>query len=302
MESFIYGIVLVVIAGICWIGIGVTVSLCSARGWNYNIVQGASYLGSALFSGILLLAQKGSAGLEGVISTGCLLSFLAGFSNFYTYFFTSRAMKCGPNGLVWGIMQSGLIGSFLMGVIVFGEEASLLRLSGLFLILGGVLCMGLARNNTIAGSGKYWLFYSLLAMFLVMLTNSCNSLPSYLPASAGTSSIVRTLGLYAGGASGFLITTFPPMIRKRNFGGRPEWIVAALLMLLNTSASMLFFFHGLDLLAKNGSGGLSYPIAIGVCVVGFSLYSIFFLKEKIARTGLAGLGAVSLGIIIIALR
>jgi len=78
--------------------------------------------------------------------------------------------------------------------------------------------------------------------------------------------------------------------------------MAGILMLLNTSASVFFFYRGLDLLAKHGCGGLGYPLAIGVCITGFSLYSLLILKEKIARPGLIGLGAVCIGIIIIAIR
>ena len=97
------------------------------------------------------------------------------------------------------------------------------------------------------------------------------------------------MGLYFGGVIGFALTTLPGMIRRRNFGGRGEWITALVLMILNTSASLFFFFRGLDLLAKSGCGGLGYPIAIGVCVVGFSLYSLLILREKFARLSLAGL-------------
>ena len=73
-------------------------------------------------------------------------------------------------------------------------------------------------------------------------------------------------------------------------------------MVLNTSASVFLFYRGLDLLAKAGCGGLGYPVGIGVCVIGFSLYSLLILKEKVARLSLAGLIAVCLGIIVISLK
>ena len=230
------------------------------------------------------------------------MSCLAGIANFYTYVFTLKAMQMGPNGLVWGIMQSGMIGSFLMGVLCFGEKAAPLRLLGLALILGGILSMGLSKDRKSASGGKNWILPSLAAFLLVMVTHCCNTLPSYFPETAGSSPVFRTMGFYFGGVIGFMLSTLPGMIRKHNFGGRNEWIVAGIMMLLNTSASVFLFYRGLDRLAKSGCGGLGYPIAIGVCIIGFSLYSLLILKEKFARLSLAGLTAVCFGIITISLK
>ncbi|MBO4646567.1 MAG: EamA family transporter [Lentisphaeria bacterium] len=298
LDSF-SGFLLVIIAGVCWIGVGISVSRCSERGWNYDIIQGFSYLGATLLCALILVSSPRSGGP--VFGWGFWLSFLAGITNFYTYVFTSKAMRLGPNGLVWGIMQAGMIGSFLMGMIFFGEKAALLRIIGLVLILGGIMLMGMSKDSKTPEKGKNWLLPALAAFLLVMLTHCCNALPSYLSASE-TDSIVRTMGLYFGGFIGFTLTTLPGMIRRRDFGGQAEWINAVILMVLNTSASLFFFYQGLDLLARNGCGGLGYPIATGVCVVGFSLYSLLFLKEKIARLSLTGLIAVCLGIITISLR
>ena len=302
MSEGLNGLFLVTAAGVCWIGIGISVSVCAARNWNYSIVQGVSCLGAALICGLILAADSFRA-LPGQASVwGLLMSCAAGLANFYTYVFASKAMRRGPNGLVWGVMQAGMIGSFLMGVLFFGEKASLLRLTGLILILGGILLMGLAKNKSSSEKGGSWIFPALGAFLLVMTGHCCNALPSYFPETAGTGAVSRTLGMYTGGAVGFFLTTLPGMIRKREFGGKGEWSVAAVLAILNISASGLFFYRGLDLLARNGCGGLGYPVAIGVCVTGFSLYSLLILKEKCSPPSLAGLAAVCLGIIFIAMR
>ena len=54
--------------------------------------------------------------------------------------------------------------------------------------------------------------------------------------------------------------------------------------------------------AKTGRAGLGYPLAIGICVIGFSLYSLLILKEKLARLSMAGRGAVCIGIIAVSIR
>ena len=296
------GFLLVTAAGFCWIGIGILVSLCTARKWNYSIVQGMGSLGTALICALILAVNNCREGLGQVLSWGFLMSFVAGILNFYTYILTSKAMQRGPNGLVWGTMQAGMIGSFLMGVLFFGEKASLLRLAGLTLILGGILFMGLSKDNKPSEKSKGWLLYALGAFLLVILTQCCNVLPSYFPEKARAGAISRPLGVYAGSAIAFALVVLPKIISKRVFCGKGEWIAAAVLMVLNICSSMLFFYKGLDMLARSGCGGLGYPVAIGVCVIGFSLYSLLILKEKCSPTSLVGLGAVCFGIIFIAMR
>lgn len=297
------GFLLVVSAGLCWIGIGISVSICARRGWNYDFVQGLNYFGAALVCGVLLACHAWpSASSSKILALVFLMNSLAGIANFYTYVLTAKAMRIGPNGLIWGIMQAGMIGSTLMGICFFGEHATLPRLAGLLLIVGGVFAMGLGRDRQSGTGGGRWLVPSLGAFCLVMLTHCCNTLPSFFPETAGTGSIFRAFGMYSGGVIGFATFTLPGLIRKRECGGKGEWISAVILMVLNTAASCFLFYKGLDLLAGSGAGGLGYPVAIGVCVAGFSLYSLLFLKEKFARLSLGGLIAVCLGIIIITLK
>ena len=304
MWSHFGGFLMVTVAGFLWIAIGIAVSKCSARGWNYNIVQGLTYLGASLLCAVIVGGRSLGAGTFEFSPFGFFMCCLAGFSNFYIYVFTAKAMQRGPNGLVWGIMQSGLIGTFLMGMIFFGEKPSLPRVAGALLILCGVLVMGLAKDRKSPGGqgGKAWLLFSLCAMLLSMITQCCNTLPSYFPEIGENGASVLTLGMYCGGLLGFAFTTLPGLIRKRDFGCRSEWIMAGILMILNTSASLIFFYRGLDMLAKNGCAGLGYPLSIGVCVIGFSFYSLLILKEKFARLSLIGLGAVCIGIIAVSIR
>ena len=299
------GFLLIVCTGLCWIGFGVLVSLCAGRGWSFDLVQGLSYIGGALICGALLAADGGmfppGADPKG-LSFIFLVSFCGGIASFYTFFLTAKAMRIGPNGLIWGIMQAGMIGSTLMGVFCFGEKLTPLSLTGLILIVGGVLAMGFARDRRNGGAGgKKWLLPTLSAFVLVMATQCFCTLPSFLQETVNTGSLFRAFAVYAGGAFAFAVTTLPGVIRSGKFGGRGEWISAAVLTASNVGSSCFLLYRGLDLLAKAGAGGLGYPICTGICVAGFSLYSLLLLKEKIAPAGLAGLSAVCVGIVAIAL-
>ena len=301
MELFC-GFILVLITGLFWIGIGIAVSRCSAKGWNYSIVSGLTYLGASLICAMILAGKRIHSGASGFSGFGFFMSGLAGVAHFYSYLLTAKAMQRGPNGLVWSIMQSGMLGTFLMGMLFFGEKPAVSQLSGMFLLLSGILVMGMTKVETSSVHGKNWMLLSLGALLLTMTTQCCNTLPSYFHTMEGNSHLSRTLGLYLGGALAFAFTTLPGMLRRRDFGGRGEWATASLLAVLYPSASLFFFYRGLDLLSQNGCAGLGYPIAIGVCVIGFSLYSLLLLKEKVTRLGMAGLGAVGIGMILIALK
>ncbi len=296
------GFLLVIFAGICWIGIGVSVSVCASRKWDYNIVQGLNYFGASLIC-LLILACGAwpQAADRKILAMVFLLNCCAGIANFFTYVLTAKAMRAGPNGLVWGMMQSGMIGSFLMGVCFFGEPVTLLRVTGFLLIVGGILAMGCGKDNSRNATGKMWMIPSLGAFFLVIVTHCCNTLPSFLPEAAKTGSVFRTFGMYSGGVIGFALTTLPGIFRNKWIGGKGEWYMAAVLMVLSLSASVFLFYNGLNLLARAGRGSLGYPVAIGVCVVGFSLFSLCVLKEKIALLSKLGLAAVCGGIVVMTL-
>ena len=73
-------------------------------------------------------------------------------------------------------------------------------------------------------------------------------------------------------------------------------------VLISIFASIFFFVPGADRLAVAGCGGLGYPVAIGVCLVGFSVYSLCILREKLSKIEIIGLAAVTLGIIGMSLK
>ena len=299
---YFFGIGAMILVGICWTIYGYVMGKAPKE----NIRISCLMILSAFLAGLVSLVIGMVQGFPQTDNRFLLLAlgsqFACGIINYVQLDLMSRAMQKGPNGLVWGIMQSGLIGTFLMGVIFFGEKPAPVRVIGLFLILGGVLAMGLAKDDRSASTGKSWVLFSLGALALSMVTQCCNALPSYFQEMSKNDAASRTLGLYFGGVIGFALTTLPGMIRKRDFGGRGEWGSAIVLVMTNTAASLFFFFRGLDHLARIGCAGLGYPIAIGACVIGFSLYSLLILKEKFPRISLLGLGVVCIGIIVISLK
>lgn len=53
-------------------------------------------------------------------------------------------------------------------------------------------------------------------------------------------------------------------------------------------------------MAACGAGSIGYPIAMGACISGFFLYSLFVLPERLNLPACIGLAAVLSGIVTIA--
>ena len=131
------GIGLLVLAGLCWVVIGIAVSRCSAEKLSYNIVQMIASSGTALVCIPILLLPDQWPQLPWRILLGVfLLHFAAGMANYFNYVLLEKAMRMGHNGIVWGIMQSGLLAPFLMGVFFFHVPVPLWRVGGILAILG----------------------------------------------------------------------------------------------------------------------------------------------------------------------
>ena len=89
-------------------------------------------------------------------------------------------------------------------------------------------------------------------------------------------------------------------LRRPGFckGSLKPALMLGVVMLL---AQYLFFFKGLDMLAQAGAGSIGYPVAIGVCEGGFSLYSGVFLQEPFKALTIMALALNMLGIVLLSL-
>ena len=88
---------------------------------------------------------------------------------------------------------------------------------------------------------------------------------------------------------------------KENFKSKWLWIFTFALQFFGLIFAIIFQFPGMDALARCGLGSVSYPLLVGSCLVGFSLYSMFILKEKNSLLQFASLGCCLAGIIMICL-
>ncbi len=66
-------------------------------------------------------------------------------------------------------------------------------------------------------------------------------------------------------------------------------------------ATYFFFYNGMKALANAGAGSIAYPLLTGASIIGFSFYSMFFLKEKSTVPQYLALTACVAGIVCVSL-
>ena len=118
----LFGIPALLAVGASWSLVGVIFGDAPKRGLDIRLLQ--------FFGGILSLIAGTVIALfflppkmidREVMAWGLGSYFCAGILNYSGLQAMGKGMQLGPNGAVWGIMQSALIAPFLAGVLLFGQ-------------------------------------------------------------------------------------------------------------------------------------------------------------------------------------
>ena len=270
----IYGVILLLLTGLCWIGIGVTVSRAAEERLDMNFIQfGASALiAAAAIGAILFQPPLTGTPLQQLLICGAVL--LAGMSNYLMLNLMRCAMVLGDNGAVWGITQSALLCPFVMGMLFFRVAPTWNRIIGLLLVLGGIFLF--SRAVPVHGKrSRKWLWPAFGAFAASGLAQCFANLPSYWE-EIGMSSELRACLVQFGTISLFALTV--PFERRKL---RPKgcWKAILLLSVVQILSLFFFFYRGLNIVAEHGGGSIGYPIAQGSCIAFFLLYNRFIRRE-----------------------
>ncbi len=290
-----YGIILLLLTGLCWVGIGVVVNHAARQQLDMDLIQSAA-AAIILFAaiGMMFLRNSFRPPIGGMwLCYGTLLA--AGAGNFLMLSWMRYAMAVGNSGAVWGIVQSAMICPFVMGMVFFGVAPTWNRLAGLGLVLAGILFLSRA-TPTRAESRRGWLLFAFGAFAASGTAQCLANLPSYWM-HLEMSSELRAGLVQAGTIALFLVST--PFRRCKT--GRRNCLKPILLLSAIQILSLFFlFYRGLNIVADHGCGSIGYPVAQGSCIAFFLLYNCCVLRQESGGRILWALPALCGGILLMA--
>ncbi len=293
------GISLMVLAGFGWVGVGCVVNHCASKKINLAAAQCGQALLCIACGVILAFFQPAAECAVRVKLLTFASLFLSGIGNFAAYELMSRAMKHGPSGIIWSLVQSALIFPFLVGVIFFGVELTPPRTAGMVILIVSILLLGAAKGN--GGNdreSRTWLWIALAAFITAGITQITTNLPSYFKEAEAVNPVIRTIWFQLGIAAGFAVTW---LFQRKNITFTGVLKPAIVLGLLYIMLYFVLMFRGLDRLADAGAGSVGFPVMLGSCIVGFFCYSLVFLKEKATPAGIGGFLLCIAGIVMLSL-
>ncbi len=306
-------LIILVIVGMIWTTTGVVMGGAARHGVRVESMQFMSYLlgGAACLALLPLYPSPEVGGKLAWYAFG--MYFVVGVLNYFINIAMAAAMKCGPNSLVWAILQAGMIVPFIIGICFHGEQAGFVRLLGMAAMLAALALISLDKDKGSHAEGggvkgKSWLFIAFAAFLMVGVQQAVNTEPSYNPAiRTGIPTIYRCLMLFGGN----LVAALPYMLTLvgrggvkavlDEFSGKWIWIFAIALQASLLIDKLFLSFRAMDMMARLGRGGVSYPVMVVSCIAGFTLYSITILHEKVTWHSAIGLMLSALGIVMISL-
>ena len=298
----LWGIISLIIVGMSWTMVGAVMGLAPKKKLEPAVVQMTGAVVSVTFACIMMTRQDLSAIPGSVLFWAGTAYWLVGVLNCIMLILMSMAMQKGPNGIIWAVIQSAMIFPFLMGICFFNVEPKGVRIAGLILILASLALSGIGKNNK--SKGGNWKLITFIAFLITGVVQSLMCLPSYFESAQSIPPVFRTLC----GASGALLTavgrtwylrrTLP---LKENLTSKWLWIFTFVLQFFGLFFAIVLQYPAIDTLARCGMGSLTYPLLVGSCLVGFSLYSFLILREKTTPLQSAALGLSIVGIVMICL-
>jgi len=242
---------------------------------------------------------------SGEVMSPVKLVIVFGLSGAFSYLgllFMQKAMTYGHSGVVWAIGQSALIVPFMVGVFVFNQASTLVQYLGVLSILLGVFIPSMAgRKNSVyghTGSSHIWFFLSIASLLSCGAAQTFANVPSYWVDWNDNAQLRLSLG-----ALSSMIVCLSVLLIKRQkiFPIARKLVVMAFCMACIQLVGLKMLFYTLDRLSSYNMGAIGYPIVVGSCIAGFSLYSMLVIREKVLWQNWVGLIATISGIIIISL-
>ena len=288
------GIIFTLITGLAWTGVGICFSHVVKKNIHFTgfmllyslVISVAAWI---FFPDYAKLGQVTANDWKILLLTmlPCGLFGMAGFMMMRT------AMASGHHGVVWALAQSAVVVPCLFAVTVFHERIGWPATVGVGLLVAGMAMLSAGRKSEGNVTSRGWLVMALCSFLLIGIGQTFSLLPSYLKMIAAGGSLRVPLVVSAG-----IVWLVPVIWQRRGIG--METVIPALIYAALVLIGQYGLFQALDAMSVCGAGSLVYPLAIGISIVMFALYSRFYLREKAGVVMISGIVAMAGGIILMA--
>ena len=291
------GVLYAVLAGLMWATGGAILSSVVRRGKDPIAFAALSSLLTAPVIWILV-PDYGVIGSQPIPRLADLALFMAlgGVSVGLAQLALQAAMKRGHHGASWTINQSSLAIPFVFGVVFWADQPGVGNIIGVGMVLGALVCLGLAtERDEHTGRNKWqaaWFALAMLAFVLTGLEQIAKTVPSQWVDWDDVARLRAPLALTVS-----MLVFQAAAIGGRRYTRNVAWKEAIAMTCLTVPSHFLVYL-ALDVFAEHQLTGLGYPMAVCVCLLGFAVYSVVILKERLtllrAMGLLLGIGGVVL--------
>ena len=284
--GLIGGLIALAVTGLSWSITGIVMSSAPRKGVDSSLVLLFGAFVAMSFMAIWIAIEQPSLTVEMILPLAVYI--IGGIFNFALLQLMSIAMQKGPNGVIWGIVQSGIIWPFMTGIIFFGVVLTPTRGCGMVLLLIALTLFGKAKPQGAAANthDHKWLLLAFIAFVCCGIQQTLSNMPSYFESVRSISPLYRSMAARGGLVLGVLFYN----LYRRIFQGfrlhisqlaRPAlWGYVVMMQGFSLFSGYFLFYPGQDALAKAGIGSASYPLLVSACLIGFFLYSTLVLREK----------------------
>ena len=247
-----------------------------------SVVYFLGYVLPSMLSGKLAMPEHFSS-----LALLALIMIPAATAELIGFWLLKAAMNRGRQGVVWAVFQSALIIPFIGCLCLPGGHASIPAWIGIAMILGGLALLAIDRSREEQGSGKEGKSGGGAALFLAFLLSGFSQFMRQLPNFMDFPESLLEWRILLSAMPGLFWWCGLIAVRKECPSGN-VW-KAALLYGIVVLAGQFFFYQAADAAKLCNWSPAVFPVAIGSCIVLFSLYGAVFRKEKMSALTWAGI-------------
>jgi len=299
MTDFSIGLILTLSTGLIWGLVGVVFNHAARKKVDYASLMFVASMASAVAAWSLRcdFEKISFVGNEVILSKLLLVMGGVALLGSIGFWLMRQAMQSGHSGVAWALVQSAMVIPALAAILFFNEAVTFFKIAGLAIIVCSIISFSFSKQEKTESKSKgAWLWPALSAFALVGLSQFLCTFPSYW--EEWNESVDLRLPLQM--TVTFLIFAVYLLSTRKKVSKMA--IRLGLLYAMVVFTGQVFLYWSIDRMALTGSISLVYPVAVGTCVVSFSLYSVFIIKEKSSRYTMLGLLGAALGITLMAMK